>query len=166
MFLDKILHQLKMLFVVTALLFIMFIPVFNSYKSDDVKQIETIEMHISDLQLLRENTTQENQHEYSTQIADLQQQKNSISEPLEQKRMFLLIGAFCAVVGGLLFAKKRSKHAAAGWGRAARAGVWSAAGVCAGRAESGERAASGQYALVADRSADPLRWPEPGDLQC
>ncbi|HPY82409.1 MAG: MFS transporter [Bacteroidales bacterium] len=107
---------LKMLFVVTALLFIMFIPVFNSYKSDDVKQIETIEMHISDLQLLRENTTQENQHEYSTQIADLQQQKNSISEPLEQKRMFLLIGAFCAVVGGLLFAKKRSKHAAAGWG--------------------------------------------------
>lgn len=113
---EKANKSLKMLFVMTGLLLIMFVPVFNSYKSDDVKTIEKIETQITDLQELKNTADAEIGHSYSVQIQSLEQKKSDVSSLLEQRRMFWLLGALAVVIVGLLYAKNRSKHNSSGWG--------------------------------------------------
>ena len=90
------------LIAISLLLFIFFIPVFASYKSDAAYRIEDLKETLSTLS--------------GAQAAAVQEKISQISQPLELKRMAWLLGALLVVVSGLLFAYRRAKTNAAGWG--------------------------------------------------
>lgn len=96
------------LLVITGLLITCFAPVFNSYRSDDAKQIVTYEAQIETLQ--------------SAEIIDhskidaLTIQINEIKEPLEVGRMIWLSGGLIVILGGLLFAQFMGAKQKVGWG--------------------------------------------------
>jgi len=106
---EKAGKSLRTLIIMTGLLLIMFVPVFNSYKSDDAKQIIAYDKQIESLEASKEQA-------FEIKVAEIKTAKEVIKKPLEQKRMFWLIGALVVVVGGLLFAKEKSKTNSSGWG--------------------------------------------------
>lgn len=93
----------SILIVITVLLLAMFIPVFMSYKSDAVFQIESLKNSISS------SSSEQFIAEVNTKI-------EKVSYPLELKRMAWLFGALLVVVGGLLFAYGNAKKSKSGWG--------------------------------------------------
>ena len=114
---EKANKALKMLLVMTGLLFFMFIPVFNSYKSSDAIQVQEYEMQIAEQNALLETTTNSEKREsISYTIAELEYSKEEIFYPLEKRRMYWLLGALLVVVASLLYAQKSSQKKAEGWG--------------------------------------------------
>lgn len=98
------------LVVMTVLLLICFIPVFKSYKSTTVTEIELISEEIKQMEKTAAN---------DKYFVDIELKKSEIEakkNPLEQKRMFWLLGALVTVVGSLLFAYVRSTKNKEGWG--------------------------------------------------
>lgn len=98
------------LVVMTVLLLICFVPVFNSYKSTTVTEIELISEEIKQIEKAAVD---------DSTIADIELKKSEIEakkNPLEQKRMYWLLGALVTVVGSLLFAYARSRKNKEGWG--------------------------------------------------
>ncbi|MBE8715427.1 MFS transporter [Sphingobacterium hungaricum] len=91
------------LVIMTVLLFLAFIPVFLSYKSDAALEIEALKTQLST------STDSGTISALSTQIEDL-------THPLELKRMFWLLGALLAVVVSLVFAYTKAKKNSEGWG--------------------------------------------------
>src|SRR5690625_1820134 len=87
----------------TLLLGIMFVPVFNSYKSDDAIQIAQLESELKTMTDAAEITMMQ------TQITDLK-------DPLETKRILYLSGALLVVLGGLSIAGFSAKRDSKGWG--------------------------------------------------
>ncbi len=105
------------LLVMTGLLIACFAPVFNSYRSNEAKQLIELEHDLelvskdeNGVDLVSLNNTQiSTQHTIQTTI-------DSIKKPLEQKRMIWLTGGLVVIVGGLLYAFKAGKKQKENWG--------------------------------------------------
>src|SRR5690554_4411631 len=95
----------------TVLLLIAFVPVFNSYKSQEALAIEQLSTEITTLETLSSSDA-----EIAAEIKHKQHKIAELSAPLEQKRMYWLFGALVVVIGSLLFAYANSKKNKEGWG--------------------------------------------------
>lgn len=114
---EKAHKALKMLLIMTGLLFFMFIPVFNSYKSNDAKQVQAYEMQISEKTVQLESAYEKDEQEtLKYEILSLSQERDAIYHPLEKRRMYWLVGALLVVLGGLLYACQKSQKTPEGWG--------------------------------------------------
>ena len=105
------------LLVMTGLLIACFAPVFNSYRSNEAKQLIELE-HDLELALKDEKGVDKvslNSNQISTQHS-IQTTIDTIKKPLEQKRMFWLSGGLVVIVGGLLYAFKAGKKQKENWG--------------------------------------------------
>ncbi|MCL2327486.1 MAG: MFS transporter [Bacteroidetes bacterium] len=112
---EKAGKSLKTLVIMTGLLFMMFVPVFNSYRSADAIELEQKYKQLA----IVENViaySDENEATFFSQKAQLEKEISDIKEPLERGRMYWLMGALAVVVGGLLFVKQRTKTVKEGWG--------------------------------------------------
>jgi len=106
---EKSKKSLVTLVIMTVLLLVCFVPVFNSYKSKEVYKMEILSREIKEL----ENIGSE---KYLILIEEKKAKIEGIKHPLEQKRMFWLFGALVVVVGSLLFAYAGAKKSKEGWG--------------------------------------------------
>ena len=121
------------LLVITVLLIAFFAPVFATYSSVEVKEIEKIETDVSnlniqidDLKVMREDAalkTTYDREAIEEKIAAIEslvsEQKTivtALKEPIEQKRMYWLSAALLVIVIGLLFANFSAKKKPEGWG--------------------------------------------------
>ncbi len=111
---EKANKVLRLLLVMTGLLLFMFVPVFNSYKSDEAQKIYHYSERIEHLQA--EQKEADDNSPYEDEIMHVQAQYNEISHFVERERMFWLLGALLVVVGSLLFAYVSSSHNPSGWG--------------------------------------------------
>lgn len=91
------------LIIMTVLLLCMFIPVFLSYKSDAVIQINALQEQLAQIT----NTNE---------LQVVQQQIAEIAHPLELKRMALLSGALLVIIISLVFSYKKASKNPEGWG--------------------------------------------------
>jgi FHS family L-fucose permease-like MFS transporter len=137
---EKANKALKTLIIMTGMLIVMFSPVFASYASEEAKNIVALEetkatvveqLNATEkkLKATEQNTTwnaaeKENSIVIlNSEIAALSSKKASTTDeietirgPLEQYRMYWLIGALLVVVGGLLFSYASSTNNPEGWG--------------------------------------------------
>lgn len=104
------------LLIITGLLITCFTPVFNSYRSDEVKQINEIEGAIDELVntegFSMEHITPEQQRTENR----LRMELAAIKKPLDQKRMAWLSGGILVVLGGIFFANRSARRKPEGWG--------------------------------------------------
>jgi FHS family L-fucose permease-like MFS transporter len=94
------------LLVITGLLIACFAPVFNSYRSDDAKQIAAYQEEISRL----DESTQ------ADLITSISEKMELIQAPLEQQRMLWLAGGLMVILGGMLFVHIKGARQKTGWG--------------------------------------------------
>lgn len=116
---EKSNKALTTLVVMTVLLAVMFIPVFNSYKSAEALQIEALSAEIQNLEkafIVSETETDKNSALANAEISSIKTEIEVLKHPLEQSRMYWLLGALAVVVGGLLFAYSGSRKSKEGWG--------------------------------------------------
>ena len=118
---EKANKALRTLVIMTILLAVMFTPVFQSYKSKEAKQIETIEYELSiaktpkNKQKLLEFTGDQ-LAVYAKTLEQKQEQLVTLKKNIERERMMWLSGALLIVVGGLLFSYASAQKKAEGWG--------------------------------------------------
>jgi FHS family L-fucose permease-like MFS transporter len=124
---NKVLYSLL---IMTGLLIIMFVPVFNSYKSTEAKKIETISKQIepvnkqidsltnlaksasaNDIDILNKNIST-----LKESIKPQNDEIESIKSPLETYRMKWLLGALAIVVLSLLISNISARKNPDGWG--------------------------------------------------
>ena len=118
---EKANKALRTLVTMTILLAVMFTPVFQSYKSKEAKQIETIEYELSVAKTAKSKSKLEtltgDQIAVYTKALDAKQTKlELLKKDIERERMIWLSGALLVVVGGLLFSYASAKKKAEGWG--------------------------------------------------
>lgn len=107
----------KTLIAMTVLVILFFIPVFNSYNSEEAKTIEKLGNEITMFEkLAKEETKAATAAAYEAQIVKTKTQLETIKHPLEKKRMVYLGGALLAVIVCLVFANSSAKKNAEGWG--------------------------------------------------
>ncbi|ROI03478.1 MULTISPECIES: MFS transporter [unclassified Chryseobacterium] len=107
----------KTLIVMTILVILFFIPVFNSYNSEEAKTIETLGNEITMLEkTIEKETNPATVTAYQTQIAETKAKLETVKHPLEKQRMVYLGGALLAVIICLIFANSSAKKNAEGWG--------------------------------------------------
>ncbi|WP_306352788.1 MFS transporter [Flavobacterium sp. '19STA2R22 D10 B1'] len=116
---EKANKALNTLVVMTVLLAIMFVPVFNSYKSESAIKIESLKKEIEGLESSL-SLTADAVPGYVTKIKEQMAAKEAevlvLKHPLEKQRMYWLFGALAVVVGGLLYANKSAIRNEKGWG--------------------------------------------------
>lgn len=98
---------LRALLIITGLLIVCFAPVFNSYRSNEAKEILVKSAEIKAEESLVSNTKV---------IQVLEQEILDLKVPLENERMFWLSMGLIVIVGGLLFSLKSAKKKSEGWG--------------------------------------------------
>ena len=111
---------LTSLLIITGLLVVMFVPVFNSYKSTSAKKIIEIEQNISALQIKSDSfkntgsmdVVNNTNNEIKQQVAE----RDALKLPLESYRMKWLFGALAVIILGLLFSNMSAGKNPAGWG--------------------------------------------------
>ncbi|MBP6039906.1 MAG: MFS transporter [Flavobacterium sp.] len=118
---EKANKALRTLVTMTILLAVMFTPVFQSYKSKEAKQIETIEYELSVAKTAKsksklESLTGDQIAVYTKALDAKQSQLELLKKDIERERMMWLSGALLVVVGGLLFSYASAKKKAEGWG--------------------------------------------------
>ena len=135
---EKANKALTTLIIMTGLLAVMFAPVFNSYNSDEAIKIVALENAIAPtttqirelkhelVQLERSKVAETLSPEsivLKERIAILEQsvapqleEITAIKHPLEQYRMYWLLGALLVIIGGLLAANVSAKKNNEGWG--------------------------------------------------
>ncbi len=118
---EKANKALRTLVTMTILLAVMFTPVFQSYKSKEAKQIETIEYELSVAKTAKsksklETLTGDQIAIYTKALDAKQSQLELLKKNIERERMMWLSGALLVVVGGLLFSYASAKKKAEGWG--------------------------------------------------
>lgn len=107
----------KTLIAMTVLVILFFIPVFNSYNSEEAKDIEKLGNEITMFEkLAKEETKPANAAAYEAQIVKTKAKLETIKHPLEKKRMVYLGGALLAVIICLVFANSSAKKNSEGWG--------------------------------------------------
>ena len=103
---EKANKALRTLVVMTILLAVMFTPVFNSYKTEEAKKIETLEYDLSVAKTqkafnsLKEMTGNEI-GAYKAKLEKKQAELTILKKDIEQFRMYWLTGALLVVIGGL-----------------------------------------------------------------
>jgi FHS family L-fucose permease-like MFS transporter len=114
---EKAKRALVTLFVMTGLLAICFAPVFASYRSDEAKQIVSLEKSLEGSSEVMVQTPE------SSDPIMVEMDRNGVKkaitilrEPLEQKRMMWLSFGLLVVLGGLLYAFFKGKKQKEGWG--------------------------------------------------
>jgi FHS family L-fucose permease-like MFS transporter len=114
---EKAKKTMVTMLVVTGLLIACFAPVFNSYRSEEAKQLTELKGDLEQLIIGEDNKPIENltpvQEETKVRI---QKEIHAIQAPLEQKRMLWLSGGILVVLGGILFANRSAKKNQNGWG--------------------------------------------------
>ena len=114
---DRAKKTMVTMLVVTGLLIACFAPVFNSYRSEEAKQLTELKGDLEQLIIGEDNKPIENltpaQEETKVRI---QKEIHAIQAPLEQKRMLWLSGGILVVLGGILFANRSAKRNQNGWG--------------------------------------------------
>ena len=120
---------LRTLLIITGLLLIVFVPVFNSYRSAESTQVEQmsarlapVEQQISELQS-RMPASEADDAVARQQVMQLQQAikaqteaRDNLLKPLEMQRMYLLFAALAIVVIGLLLSYRSAARTPDGWG--------------------------------------------------
>jgi len=106
---EKSNKSLVTILIMTFLLLITFVPVFTSYKSKEAIQIEQLSAEIQNLQLSDKEAN-------TKKIEQIKFEINQIKNPLEQKRMYWLVGALLVIVGSLTYAYIGSNKNRIGWG--------------------------------------------------
>lgn len=106
-----------LLVTMTALLVAVFVPVFNTYKSDAYLQVTTLQ---KEQQVLRATMEKEKATAVKT-VADadvykVQAEIKQLLTPLENKRIYLLGGALVVIVGSIGLAYFSSQRNKEGWG--------------------------------------------------
>jgi len=118
---EKANKALRTLVIMTVLLGVMFTPVFQSYKSDEAKKIETLEY---DLNYAKSKKAIEKTKDFTGNELAIYKEtldnKNSqlivLKKAIERERMLWLSGALLVVVGGLMFSYASAKKKSEGWG--------------------------------------------------
>ncbi len=114
---EKAKKTMVTMLVVTGLLIACFAPVFNSYRSEEAKQLTELKGDLEQLIIGEDNKPIETltpaQEETKVRI---QKEIHTIQAPLEQKRMLWLSGGILVVLGGILFANRSAKKHENGWG--------------------------------------------------
>ncbi len=114
---DRAKKTMVTMLVVTGLLIACFAPVFNSYRSEEAKQLTELKGDLEQLIIGEDNKPIETltpaQEETKVRI---QKEIHAIQAPLEQKRMLWLSGGILVVLGGILFANRSAKKNQNGWG--------------------------------------------------
>lgn len=105
------------LLVITGLLAACFAPVFNSYRSNEARDLVQLQHDLEMVSL----DEQGNKLEVLTTAqkateSTIQKEIDTIRKPLEQKRMYWLSAGLVVVVGGLLYAFSAGKKQKEGWG--------------------------------------------------
>ncbi|WP_339838445.1 MFS transporter [uncultured Flavobacterium sp.] len=112
---------LKTLVVMTILLGVMFTPVFQSYKSEDAKTIESLQKAIDfdktdkNIEKLKDYTGDELTI-YRIEMQTKSDKLTELKSNLEHYRMYWLFGALAVIIGGILFSYTSAKKKAEGWG--------------------------------------------------
>ncbi|MCS4305374.1 MFS transporter [Chryseobacterium sp. BIGb0232] len=107
----------KTLIAMTILVILFFIPVFNSYNSEEAKSIETLGNEITVLdKTLEKETDAAKITEIKQHITDKKTELETIKHPLEKQRMMYLGGALLSVIICLIFANSSAKKNTEGWG--------------------------------------------------
>lgn len=118
---EKANKALRTLVIMTILLAVMFTPVFQSYKSKEAKQIETIEYEFTVAKTAKNKQklvefTGDQLAVYAKSLEKKQEQLTTLKKNIERERMMWLSGALLVVVGGLLFSYASAQKKAEGWG--------------------------------------------------
>jgi len=114
---EKSTKALKTLIVITLLLFVCLAPVFQSYRSEDNKKINEMELVLEKREKELQTTTDFSaKGTINQEIQQLQSDKNTLKAKIENKRIMWLAGALFSVIGGLVFAYFQSKKNKEGWG--------------------------------------------------
>lgn len=118
---EKANKALRTLVIMTILLAVMFTPVFQSYKSKEAKQIETIEYEFTVAKTEKNKQklvefTGDQLAVYAKSLEQKQEQLTTLKKNIERERMMWLSGALLVVVGGLLFSYASAQKKAEGWG--------------------------------------------------
>ena len=115
---EKANKALTVLIIMTVLLIGMFLPVFNSYRSDEAKQLNLLSEQITALEN-GSNAVQSGTIVLpgnSNELAAKKQAFEDIKHPLEKYRMYWLLGAFSVVVIFLLTSNRLATRSPIGWG--------------------------------------------------
>lgn len=114
---EKAKKAIVTLLVITGLLAACFAPVFNSYRSNEAKDLIQLQHDLEMVSLDEQGNTLKvlNTSQLETQKA-ITAEIDSIRKPLEQKRMYWLSAGLVVVVGGLLYAFSAGKKQKEGWG--------------------------------------------------
>ncbi len=114
---EKAKKTMVAMLVVTGLLIACFAPVFNSYRSDEAKQLVELKGDLEQLTIGEDDKPIENltPEQEETKVV-IQQEIHTVQAPLEQKRMMWLSGGILVVLGGILFANRSAKKNESGWG--------------------------------------------------
>lgn len=111
---EKAGKAMRFLIVMTVLLALIFMQVFNSYKSEAAKKIEGLEIKI---ETLKTNISVNEDHvQIDNIIKTIQADIKELKKPLEKERMYWLSGALVVIIGGLLFVKQSALKRSEGWG--------------------------------------------------
>ncbi|MEY2738220.1 MAG: hypothetical protein RL259_129 [Bacteroidota bacterium] len=118
---EKANKALRTLVIMTILLAVMFTPVFQSYKSKEAKQIETIEYDLSVAKTEKskkklEAITGDEIAAYTKALEAKQTELTALKKDIERERMMWLSGALLIVVGGLMFSYTAAQKKSEGWG--------------------------------------------------
>ncbi len=124
---EKANKALYSLLVMTGLLIIMFVPVFDSYNSESAKKIVTLDEQIGAAQKKVDEAEKASptvlttevpfdSETVKTSITTLTTERDALKHPLEKKRMYWLLGALGVVLLGLFYSNVRAKKKPEGWG--------------------------------------------------
>ena len=108
---------IALLVTMTVLLVAVFVPVFNTYKSEAYLQVTALQ---KEQQLLKETVEQEKSATVQTvdeaDVYKLQAEIKQVLTPIENKRIYLLGGALLIIVGSIAYAYFSSQRNKEGWG--------------------------------------------------
>lgn len=114
---DSAKRALVTLLVMTGLLVACFAPVFNSYRTDEAKQIVELEhdLELSSLDEQGKTIPVLSPAQLKTQQT-IKAEIKKIKQPLDQQRMIWLSGGLVVVLGGLLTSNIMGSRQKSGWG--------------------------------------------------
>ena len=127
---EKALKALKSLLIITGLLIMAFVPVFSSYKGENINKVEAIKKsyeiqtnQISSLECSLNGKTLEEKEAVYVQVETIRasyksqtEEIHNIMKPIEQKRLSWLLIAFGLVAIGLPFLNSIASKQKEGWG--------------------------------------------------
>ena len=118
---EKANKALSTLWILTLLLILFFTPVFNSYKNDDAKKIETLEYdidvstHATQIEHLKDLSGKDLQKYYS-EIKTKKDELKVLKHKTERYRMYWLLAALGVVISALAYAYVKAQKKSEGWG--------------------------------------------------